>query len=101
MRIKPSMRACERTMIIAVLVAGCASGAPRGWDVDTDTLQDTLATKILEQTGVAVRVDCPDSVPLLRGDIFECTATAGDGSTSPVGVVQNDDQGNVSWELKP
>jgi len=96
-----NVQASWRTVITAVLVAGCASGAPPGWELDTNKLQETLATKILEQTGIAVRVDCPDSVPLLQGDIFQCTATANDGSTSPVDVVQNDDEGNVSWELKP
>ncbi|MGH8933105.1 MAG: DUF4333 domain-containing protein [Egibacteraceae bacterium] len=85
--------------VAMTLAAGCGIQTADS-QLNTDTLQQRLTVRIHQQTGVVVRVNCPEDVPLRRGGIFECTATAGDGSTSRVAVVQDDDEGSVSWELK-
>ncbi len=87
-------------LLSAVLAAGCGTQASSS-QLNTDTLQQRLTVRIHQQTGVVVRVNCPEDVPLRRGSAFECTATAGDGSTSQVAVVQDDDAGSVSWALEP
>lgn len=99
MRTNSRVRALWRAALAVVMATGCASGASVSSELNTDKLQDTLVISIHEQTGFVVRVDCPDDVPLLRGDAFACIVTAGDALEARVDVVQDDDQGNVSWSL--
>lgn len=87
--------------ILAVAFTAACGTQAAGSQLNTDMLQQRLTVRIHQQTGVVVRVNCPEDVPLRRGGVFECTATAGDGSTSQVAVVQDDDEGRVSWALEP
>ncbi len=82
---------------VAAAAAGCSFSVGSS-DLDTDSLQDEISSGIEEQTGVAVEVTCPDR-PLEAGDVFDCTATADDGTEQAVTVTQEDAEGNVAWEL--
>lgn len=69
-------------------------------ELDTEKAEREIATGIEEQLGIEIEsVDCPDSVEIEEGDTFSCTVVATDGSEGRVEVVQEDDEGNVSWEL--
>jgi hypothetical protein len=48
---------------------------------------------------VPLSVDCPDDVPVEADATFECPAVAEDGSQATITVTQEDDQGNLSWEV--
>jgi hypothetical protein len=93
-------RLCQMTLM-AMIVAGCSNRVELATDLNTDALQDQLATGILEQTGVVVTVTCPKHIPLQKGYTFECAVIAPDGSSSHAAVTQSDNQGNVVWEVKP
>jgi Domain of unknown function (DUF4333)/Protein of unknown function (DUF2510) len=67
--------------------------------LDTAAIERQIAHDLTAQTRSNVTVSCPDSIPLATGSTFTCTATSSDGSSTSVLVVQNDDQGNVSWSI--
>lgn len=72
-----------------------------GGGLDTGKIEAEVTAGIEEQTGIAVRsVECPDDVDAEAGNTFTCTVTAEDGSTATVEVTQQDDEGNVRWELR-
>ena len=84
---------------LAIAVSGC-SVTVGGSTVNTQKAEDEISKGIEQQTGVAVTVSCPSDVPAEAGGQFACTATAADGKTGTVMVLQKDDQGNISWELE-
>jgi Domain of unknown function (DUF4333) len=68
--------------------------------VNTDALEQQIAAELQAQAGVTPSsVDCPDDVEAEAGGTFTCTATADDGSTATITVTQQDDQGNLRWEV--
>ncbi|MGH8905872.1 MAG: DUF4333 domain-containing protein [Egibacteraceae bacterium] len=101
MRRKSLARRVCQIVLAALLLAGCSDQAPAARELNTQRLQDQLATGIQAQTGVVVAVRCPGNVRLETGDEFQCALTAGDGSTRQVAVTQRDDRGNVSWKVMP
>jgi hypothetical protein len=85
-----------------LLLAAFAALAPVGCSasVDTDALEQQIKQELQAQAGVAASsVECPDDVAPEAGATFECTATTEDGSTATITVTQQDDQGNLSWEV--
>lgn len=69
--------------------------------LDTGKAQDKIKEGIEKQTGVKVKsVACPDNVELKKGDTFNCTATASDGSKATVKVTQTSDSGDIRYELQ-
>jgi Domain of unknown function (DUF4333) len=80
--------------VVAGLVTGCTA------TIQAESLERQIADELEAQTGVTPSaVDCPDDVPVEAGGRFECTATADDGSAATITVIQEDDQGNVRWEV--
>jgi hypothetical protein len=78
-----------------LVLAGC--GEPV---INTDELEGQIGAELRQQTGITPSsVSCPEDVPAQAGATFNCTVTADDGSTANVTVTQNDDQGNLSWEV--
>lgn len=74
------------------------------WELTTELLNMAGLVPALEdwlpQQGVTpTAIDCPKARVMKKGDTFDCTVTADDGRTLAVTVTQDDDQGNVSWEL--
>lgn len=88
-----TLRLAAAALALAALVACTRS-------VNTDALEQQIAAELRTQTGVnPTSVDCPDSVEAEAGATFTCTATADDGSTATITVTQQDDQGNLRWEV--
>lgn len=71
-----------------------------GSDLNTDALEDEIVTGIQEQADVAVTVDCPDDIKIEEGNEFTCTAEDDQGTTHTIDITQDDDEGNVSWEVR-
>ncbi|MCB0918547.1 MAG: DUF4333 domain-containing protein [Actinobacteria bacterium] len=88
------------TIGAAALLAltGCSFSVSSG-GIDTQKVEDEITTGLKEQANVTVTTVCPDNVPLKAGDTFTCTATTTDGEAIDVTVTQQDDQGNVRWEV--
>jgi hypothetical protein len=68
--------------------------------LDMDEVESELEQGVAQRTdGVNVEVDCPDDIEAKQGENFECTATAEDGTRAKIEVFQEDDEGNVRWEI--
>jgi hypothetical protein len=82
------------SLLAPLVLAGC------GNVIDDDQLETEIRNGVQTQAGVNLtEVTCPESRPIQAGDVFTCTATADDGRTLEITVTQNDDQGNVRWEV--
>lgn len=79
----------------AALFVGCNSTPV----LDNDRLQQVIEQGLLNQTGVSATVSCPDNRPIQPGDTFVCTAQTEDGSNLQITVVQQDNVGNVNWNV--
>lgn len=67
----------------------------------TSQLISEIQTGIEQQTGTTVEsVECPQDVVIAAGETFECIVTDDAGNTATVEATQQDDRGNVSWELQ-
>ena len=78
-----------------LVAAGCGDQT-----LDTASLESQIKNTLSERTGFAIRsVSCPDEVEAERGARFACTVTTGTGERVRVNVIQEDDEGGVSWRL--
>jgi hypothetical protein len=66
--------------------------------LNMDEVESGIRDGLSEQLDVDAEVDCPDERDAEEGDTFECSVTA-DGEEGTVRVEQQDDEGNVNWEL--
>jgi hypothetical protein len=87
--------------LVAVVFFGACSFSFGSKNLNTDKLETEVENGIQDQVGVAVTVDCPTDVKIEKGNEFTCTATDDQGSSRTVNVVQEDDEGNINWELAP
>src|SRR3954454_14181041 len=79
----------------AFAMAGCGDKK-----LDTDKLEGKIQTGIQKQAGVKIKsIDCPDDVKVKKGDTFNCKATTNTGQTANVKVTQQDDKGNVNYQV--
>ena len=84
--------AAAGTMV--VLLAGCQQA------LNMENVRSAISDGVLEQVGLAIsEVECPESVAIEAGASFECTALPGEGGKLVVQDTQDDDQGNVTWEV--
>jgi hypothetical protein len=80
--------------VLAIVAAACSK------TLDTEGLEGELKSQIEEQTDSTITsVDCPADVEAKAGEVFECTAEEGSGTTFTIRVTQRDDAGNVDWEV--
>lgn len=89
------------SLFAAASLSACSGSVSVGSNnLDIDKLESTVATEMQSQLGLDAEptVTCPDTVPIEKDNVFTCTATL-DGESVDVKVTQNDDQGNVSWEV--
>ena len=78
-----------------VTLAGCGDKK-----LDTNKLEGRIKTGIERQAGVRVKsVSCPGDVKVKKGHVFQCRATTTSGQTAPVRVTQQDDEGNVNYQV--
>lgn len=70
--------------------------------LNSEKLEAEIQKGIKEQTKTEVKsVSCPKQIKVDKGKKFECTAEAEDGTKATVTVTQEDDKGNVKWNLEP
>ena len=68
--------------------------------LDMDKLKNELKSGLTSQLGVQIKdVTCPESREIKPADSFECKASGQAGAAIALKVTQNDDQGNVKWEV--
>lgn len=76
-------------------LAGCGEST-----LDTGKIESEIKPEVEDQTGTRdVAVSCPDDVEAEEGAEFECDLTAAGGVKAKVAITQEDDDGNVRWEL--
>ncbi|MDX6696964.1 MAG: hypothetical protein QOE65_361 [Solirubrobacteraceae bacterium] len=81
--------------VAALAVAGCGDKK-----LDTGKLEGKIKQGIEKQTGVKVKkVDCPSNVKVKKGNTFTCKATTVTGQVATVRVTQQDDKGNVNYQV--
>jgi len=80
----------------ALALAGCGDKK-----LDTDKLEGKIQDGIEKQvSGVKIKsIDCPNNVKVKKGDTFNCKATTNSGQTANVKVTQQDDKGNVNYQV--
>jgi uncharacterized protein DUF4333 len=80
----------------ALAFAGCGDKK-----LDTDKLEGKIQDGIEKQvSGVKIKsINCPDNVKVKKGDTFNCKATTNSGQTANVKVTQQDDKGNVNYQV--
>ena len=83
-------------LAVAVLVVGL--GRTR---LTTADVEAQIADAIANELGLATTVTCPDVVDAGKGLSFTCDVKVSDGKTATVKVTQNDDAGNVTWDVVP
>jgi hypothetical protein len=77
-----------------LLLAGC------GKTLDHDRIAQSIQQDVIKQGGVSLKtVTCPKNVKLEAGQAFECIGETDTGYTFTIPVKQQDDQGNVLWDV--
>ncbi len=89
-------RARYLVVIAALMLAGCG-----GEDtLDAGDIESEVVPQIEDQTGTRdVAIECPEDVEAEEGAVFECDITAEGGIKAKLKVTQEDDEGNVRWEI--
>ena len=89
-------------LVLPVIAAGALAFAGCGdKKLDTDKLEGKIKDGIEQQvSGVKIKsVDCPSDVKVKKGDTFNCKATTNSGQSANVKVTQQDDEGNVNYQV--
>lgn len=69
--------------------------------LNTFALEQDLRSALAGEFGGDYSVDCPSEVPFKAGSMFTCTAVSlVNGTTSTILVVQEDEAGNLTWEVQ-
>ena len=92
------MRSQWSLLLLAFAGACSFQASCGGKKLDMDKAKTFVATTLENETGQKPEASCPSSVKIEKGGKFECTARFGAGVEAKVGIVQNDDEGNVSIE---
>ena len=82
--------------VVAAISCGCSSGS-RTLDPQIPVLEQSIE----DMQGFPVTVVCPDSIPLAKGKIANCTVSASGQDTKVLRLTQDDDEGNYTWEITP
>jgi hypothetical protein len=95
------MKRTRSWAIALALVAVVALAGACSKTLDNSGLQSQLQTELETQTGEGGwTVACPDDIKVETGGVFECQATNESvGADLTLTITQNDDQGNVNWEV--
>jgi len=91
----------SRFAVLAVLAALTLGVAACGTTIDMNAVSKAVSDGITTQLSLPLAsVACPtESRAGKAGDSFECVATPKDGGKLTVKVTQEDDKGNVKWEV--
>ena len=66
-------------VVVAVAVAGALSVTLRTRVLDRFAVERDVATQFRQHEGVAIRLDCADSMVLTTGATYRCRGTTADG----------------------
>src|SRR3954454_6085158 len=76
-----------------------ATGARKTGDaLDISSLASNIETKVKQQTGLDVNVECPATVDYSPASVFYCKLYTSDGTAYDVKCTQGQD-GSISWEV--
>ena len=90
----------HRLLILLLAVGALGLAGCGDKKLDTDKLEGKIKSGIEKQAGVKIKsVDCPDNVKVKKGDTFNCKATTQTGQSANVKVTQQDDKGNVNYQV--
>ncbi|MEZ5114801.1 MAG: DUF4333 domain-containing protein [Candidatus Nanopelagicales bacterium] len=93
------------TLVVLVVVLLALAGAgiwlvlKNAKVLDTTKLETQIAAELTTRIGDTITVDCPADQPVETGYTFECVASDSSGTKRVVVITEDDDQGNVTWEL--
>ena len=90
-----------RYLVVAAAVVLAFAACGDDETLDVGRIEREVMPEIERQTGTQdVVVDCPDEdVEIEEGAAFECDVSAEGGIEAKVKVTQEDDEGNVRWEI--
>jgi hypothetical protein len=85
-------------VIPAVLAAGCSVSVG---GLDPEKVEAAIVEGVREQTGIELTsVECPEDIESEAGATFICTGSDDADNSATIDVTQDDDEGNVSWNLR-
>ena len=91
------MKVARRVVAACCLAALAVACGPT---LDVDDLETQLADQLGEKfVGTGWQVGCPSDVEPDAGATFECQATADDGSSLTIEVIQGETEGSVTWRV--
>ncbi|WP_396624673.1 DUF4333 domain-containing protein [Luteitalea sp.] len=69
--------------------------------LDLSKVEASIVTGLKQQAQVDAKATCGGKWKAAKkGDVFDCNATAPDGTPIPIAVTVTDESGNVSWATK-
>ncbi|KQR11683.1 DUF2510 domain-containing protein [Cellulomonas sp. Leaf334] len=89
------------SLLVAFAVRGALEEAqvPSAATLDTSAMEIEIAAGVAEQAGVAVSVQCPDTVVTGAATSFQCVAVDASGVPTTVIVQVTDAAGSWSWQV--
>jgi len=90
-----------RPFAASAIVGLAFSVAACGTTIDMSTVSKAVSDGLMAQLSLPIAsVVCPtESRAAKAGDTFECVATPKEGGKLTIKVTQDDDKGNVKWEV--
>lgn len=85
-----------------MLLPGCAQvvQSVSGVTLDSRLIENTIEEGVLDQSGVSVVAECPDSLSGQPGDVRQCLVTDDLGNKALVDITIQNMQGFITWELR-
>lgn len=90
-------KALTLLLVAGPFIAGCSIDFSKSLNVGD--VERQVESDLAERRDVEVEVSCPEEVEAESGGEFTCTATDPEGNELDVDVVQEDDDGNVDWDV--
>ncbi len=85
-------------LAVVIAVAALALGGCKR-QIDKDKCEKAIANALVDR-GFDATVTCPSGEAVKKGATFNCDAVAKDGTKLAIEVIQDDDEGNVTFRTK-
>lgn len=86
-------------LFLPIVIGGCSFQASCGGKtIDSKKGEQIIAERLKADTGIDAKASCPTGIKIKKGGTFDCTIELG-GVKGKVLVTQNDESGNVSFEV--
>lgn len=86
-------------LLFAATAALTACSIDFSKSLNVGDVERQVESDLVDRRDVDVEVKCPEEVEAEAGGEFTCTATDTEGNELEVEVVQEDDEGNVDWDV--